>query len=754
MRRHKADEKGKEKTVGTREQADANYAANVTAAKQGDVGAFEALYNGSVKYFNTVIYPMVKSQDDREDILQEVYIQIFKNINTLESPDSFLPWGASICRNAALTYLRTQKRKWDPVELRPMASEDEQEGMDALSAADERDGFTDPQEQLDAMETKRLLDEMINELPEMQRACIMLWQQGLSTTEISERLDIPKGTVNSNVNYAKKKIKEKVLILEKNGTKLYSLSPIPFFLWLLSQFEENGSAVMPDGSPALFQAAIKDAGINVTGTQSVAQPEAPKALPEAAGDQQGVQNTVNAELPHGTPNAATEANPAVHTAAHAGASAPKSILGTTAKAAASAAGKAGAGKIAALAIAGCVAVGGGAVAGYSTGIFHSGSGSAEVKTTIDEETAERDTQGEESNNTETNSADAQTRLEDSDQDGMPDVFVKAVADYYQRGILPDGEKDDNYDFASPVSYAAYDVDADGQEELVIQHSETYAAAQFEGIYSYEDGVFKEELMEFPLTVYYDNGVMFATWHQYGGFNIYRYNQESGRYEIQGAVWPLPKEDYDTYSPREAPDSFPNDIDADGDGLVYWPLTFSSEGERQYNLDSIIDGPEYEEYLDQFIGGAEVLDIPYREYKYEDLQALPDTDNPIVINLDDYVDFYYLTEDGTGAAEFWMKEDEFYEDYENKLVWDTGNPEGELAREVRNNKGITPEYGVSYSLLYCLSLDMDGTPTSGYHNGDVINFYWTMSDELVESLEALYGCRLEFSPHLTFTVEGL
>ena len=90
---------------------------------------------------------------------------------------------------------------------------------------------------MDAGETKRLLDEMIGDLPPMQRTCIMLWQEEFSVKEISEKVMIPEGTVKSNVNYAKKKIKEKVLHLEKQGTKLYGLAPIPFFLWLLNQYE-------------------------------------------------------------------------------------------------------------------------------------------------------------------------------------------------------------------------------------------------------------------------------------------------------------------------------------------------------------------------------------------------------------------------------------------------------------------------------------------------------------------------------------
>ena len=52
-----------------------------------------------------------------------------------------------------------------------MASEEDVQGMDAMSAAQYREQ-ADPQEKLDAEETRRLLNEMIGDLPEMQKVCI------------------------------------------------------------------------------------------------------------------------------------------------------------------------------------------------------------------------------------------------------------------------------------------------------------------------------------------------------------------------------------------------------------------------------------------------------------------------------------------------------------------------------------------------------------------------------------------------------
>ncbi|MCD8363448.1 MAG: sigma-70 family RNA polymerase sigma factor [Lachnospiraceae bacterium] len=222
-----------------------DFTYSVEAARRGETDAFEFLYNQSVQVFRASLYPMLKNEYDIEDVLQEAYIAIFKNLERLEDPKAFIGWGKTICRNVALHHIRTAQRHWGQDDFRPPISDDEYEGMDTLSVADERGDYADPQVQMDAAETKRLLDEMIGDLPEMQRLCIVLWQEGLTTAEIAERLAIPKGTVNSNVNYAKKKIKDKVLLLEKQGTKLYGLAPIPFFLWIMRQFGQQGAQALP-----------------------------------------------------------------------------------------------------------------------------------------------------------------------------------------------------------------------------------------------------------------------------------------------------------------------------------------------------------------------------------------------------------------------------------------------------------------------------------------------------------------------------
>lgn len=185
------------------------------AVRRGDMDAFETLYHVSVKKFEKYLRcNVLKDTQEIEDVLQEAYVSIFQDIAKFKDADldSFLKWGCSICRNIALHHLRTAQRHWGKDEYRPIISDGEQAGMDMFPAADERGDYADPLIQLEARETARLLDEMIGRLPDRQRVCIALWKDGYTMSEIAHRLDLPKGTVNSSINYAKKKIRSQILL--------------------------------------------------------------------------------------------------------------------------------------------------------------------------------------------------------------------------------------------------------------------------------------------------------------------------------------------------------------------------------------------------------------------------------------------------------------------------------------------------------------------------------------------------------------
>lgn len=204
------------------------------------------------------------------------------------------------------------------------------------------------------------------------------------------------------------------------------------------------------------------------------------------------------------------------------------------------------------------------------------------------------------------------------RDSMPADFVKAIENFSYDGTFPDGHQ---YGIIpEKFSYAVYDVDGDGKDEFILRFSDTFMAGMIEEVYAYEDGVFREELAEFPVVTYYDNGVIQADWsHNQGNagdrflwpYNVYRYQPETDSYELAGSV-----DGWD----REIADSiyeigqFPDGTDADGDGFVY--LLQPPDWEGQYDNVDIVDRSDYEKWREQFFGGANALEIPYQEVEVE------------------------------------------------------------------------------------------------------------------------------------------
>jgi hypothetical protein len=97
-----------------------------------------------------------------------------------------------------------------------------------------------PEESADYSATKKIMQGILNQLSEEQRLCVLMYYyEELSISEIADALDCSTGTVKSRLNYARKYIKNEVENLEKKGTKLYSIAPLPFLVWMLRSQENT-----------------------------------------------------------------------------------------------------------------------------------------------------------------------------------------------------------------------------------------------------------------------------------------------------------------------------------------------------------------------------------------------------------------------------------------------------------------------------------------------------------------------------------
>lgn len=208
-------------------------------AMDNDQDALGQLYKMTYNNVYMTVRMLVQDEDARLDLVQDTFLRAFNHLDRLGRPEAFRGWVKRIAHNLAVDYLR----KKQPVVFSSMTTEDTGEEIDF---ADERP-MSMPEEILDAQETTRLLDEILKTLPEEQQAVVaMFYYEQLPVKRIAEILGVSENTVKSRLLYARKKIEASVLELEKQGTKLYGLSPIPFLLYLLKSADSQ-KMLVPDG---------------------------------------------------------------------------------------------------------------------------------------------------------------------------------------------------------------------------------------------------------------------------------------------------------------------------------------------------------------------------------------------------------------------------------------------------------------------------------------------------------------------------
>ena len=196
--------------------------------KAGDHDAFQVLYDLTRPQAYFVAIKITKSEEDALDILQDSYIKAWEKLNTLEKPESFVPWFNQIVANAAKNYV---------CKAQPLLFSSEDDETAALNYQEETDEDFLPEKSLTKKESRRIVQEILDELPEDKKLCVILRHyEDMSTTQIAQALNISEGTVKSRLHYAHAKIKERVESLNKRGVTLFTGAALPFFIWLLGQY--------------------------------------------------------------------------------------------------------------------------------------------------------------------------------------------------------------------------------------------------------------------------------------------------------------------------------------------------------------------------------------------------------------------------------------------------------------------------------------------------------------------------------------
>ena len=236
------------------------FAELIAAARTGSQDAVGALYEKTYSSVYYTVRSMIRDEDVVLDIVQDAYIKAFAHLDSFQGDEKFLPWVRQIAANTARDWLKKKR----PMLFTELGSGDEQDTPAEELFPDERSENL-PDQIIDQKETKRLIREIIEELPEDQRAVIgMFYYEEMSVKEIAAAMGVSESAVKSRLMYGRGKIEKKVRELEKQGIKLYSLAPIPFLL-LLFRSQKVYAAEVPDGRILQAIFASRSVGVAAAG---------------------------------------------------------------------------------------------------------------------------------------------------------------------------------------------------------------------------------------------------------------------------------------------------------------------------------------------------------------------------------------------------------------------------------------------------------------------------------------------------------
>ena len=182
----------------------------VAAARIGDQDAISALYEKTYSKVYYTIKSIIKDEDAVLDIVQDTYIKAFAHLDSFQDGTNFLAWVRQIAANTARDWLKKKR----PMLFAELRSGDGQDTPIEELFPDERSENL-PDQVIDQKETKRLIREIIEELPEDQRAAIgMFYYEEMSVKEIAAAMGVSESAVKSRLMYGRNKIEQKVRELD------------------------------------------------------------------------------------------------------------------------------------------------------------------------------------------------------------------------------------------------------------------------------------------------------------------------------------------------------------------------------------------------------------------------------------------------------------------------------------------------------------------------------------------------------------
>jgi RNA polymerase sigma-70 factor, ECF subfamily len=170
---------------------------------QGDQAAWDLVVRQHWRKVFNVAYKFVGKHDEAEDLAQDIFLKVFRSLNTFDRRANFQTWLVSVSRNLCIDHYRSVRKERQTIDRNIDANELSPASKDAgpIAALEQRDRVL-------------LLRQALATLPDTLRTAVVMRDiQELSYQEIADALQLPEGTVKSRINRGRTELARQIKML-------------------------------------------------------------------------------------------------------------------------------------------------------------------------------------------------------------------------------------------------------------------------------------------------------------------------------------------------------------------------------------------------------------------------------------------------------------------------------------------------------------------------------------------------------------
>ncbi|MHB1160894.1 MAG: sigma-70 family RNA polymerase sigma factor [Chloroflexota bacterium] len=156
--------------------------------RSGEAAAFESLFARHWRTVYAVLFRLLGSREEAEDLAQEVFVRLYGNPPDLREQPNLAPWLYRVATNLGYNALRKGGREARRLERAQRLSEVEELAVHRA---------VDPEGASVAAEERRMVRSALAQISEREQACLVLRHSGLSYAEVAAALGVQTGSVGT-----------------------------------------------------------------------------------------------------------------------------------------------------------------------------------------------------------------------------------------------------------------------------------------------------------------------------------------------------------------------------------------------------------------------------------------------------------------------------------------------------------------------------------------------------------------------------